>query len=114
MMKTLPTSRSIRNTIISVAAVSAMALPLFASAAGNSTDGAVGVVYNKTDLVNTTGQEELYARLQAASRKICGSSNYSVTRSLRQSSANAECYEGTLTAAVERLDNSEVTALHNQ
>jgi len=114
MMKTLPTARSIRNTIISVAAVSAMALPLIASAAGNSTDGAVGVVYNKTDLVNTTSQEDLYARLQTASRKMCGSSHLIATGSVSRSVGNQECYEGTLTAAVERLDNSEVTALHNQ
>ena len=114
MMKTLPTARTIRNKIILVAAVSAMALPLFASAGNNDTDGAVGIVYNKADLASTTSQADLYARLQAASRKMCGSSNLIVTGSLSRSVGNQECYEGTLTAAVERLDNSEVTALHNQ
>ncbi len=109
-MKTLPTARTIRNTIISVAAVSAMALPLFASASANiDTSGDVSVFYNNADLVDTTSQEELYERLQAASRKICGSSYAPQRRSHR-----ASCYNLTLTSAVERLDNAEVSALHEQ
>ena len=45
---TLSTARTILNTIISVAAVSTMALPLFASASvSNNAGGAVNVVYNK-------------------------------------------------------------------
>ena len=112
MMKTLPTTRSIRNTIISVAAVSAMALPLFASASVNNTTG--GDFFTRSDLAGTTSNEELYVKLQNASRNICGSSRIIATGSLRRSVGNQECYEGTLTAAVERLDNAEVTALHNQ
>lgn len=114
-MKTLPTARTIRTTIISLAAVAAMALPLFASAAVNNiADGAVGIVYNKADLVSPSSHEELYARLQQASRNICGSPNIIATGSLRRSVGNKDCYNGTLTAAVERLGNAEVTALHNQ
>ena len=114
-MKTLPTARSIRNTIMSVAAVSAMALPLFASASvSNNTDDIVGVVYTKSDLVSAKSHQDLYTRLQDASRKICGSSSVIVTGSLRRSVANTECYNGTLTAAVERLDNAAVTALHQR
>jgi UrcA family protein len=112
MMKILPTTRSIRNTIISVAAVSAMALPLFASASVNNTTG--DNFFTRSDLASTTSNEELYAKLQNASRNICGSSRIIATGSLRRSVGNQECYEGTLTAAVERLDNAEVTELHNQ
>ena len=112
MMKTLPTTRSIRNTIISIAAVSAMALPLFASASvNNNTDSDF---FTRSDLAGTTSNEELYAKLQNASRNICGSSRIITTGSLRRSVGNQECYEGTLTAAVERLDNTEVSALHEQ
>lgn len=115
MMKTLPTARSIRNTIMSVAAVSAMALPLFASASiSENTGDTVGVVYHQADLVSTKSHEDLYARLQDASRKICGSSSIVVTGSLRRSAGNTECYNGTLTAAVERLDNAAVTAMHKR
>jgi len=111
-MKTLPSTRSIRNTIILVAAVSAMALPLFASASVNKTAG--DDFFTRSDLASTTSNEDLYAKLQNASRNICGSSRIIATGSLRRSVGNQECYEGTLTAAVERLDNAEVTELHNE
>ena len=111
-MKTLSTAHTLRNTIIAVAAVSAIALPLFASAStGNN---AVGVEFNNAELVNNSTHAELYARLQNASQKVCGSSSLNITGSVRRSSGIQECYEGTLTAAVERLDNTEITALHNQ
>ena len=112
MMKTFITANALRTTIISVAAASAIALPLFASASSN--DNAVGVIFNQTELVNTSSHEELYAKLEDASRKICGSSNLYITGSIRRSAGIEECYEGTLTAAVERLDNAEIKALHNQ
>ena len=111
-MKTLPSTRSIRNTIILVAAVSAMALPLFASASVNNTAG--DDFFTRSDLAGTTSNEELYAKLQNASRNICGSSRIIATGSLSRSVGNQECYEGTLTAAVERLDDAEVTELHKQ
>ena len=111
-MKTFPTAKAIRNTVISVAAVTVFALPLFASA---STDNStVGIVFNKAELVDSSSNEALYARLQSASNKICGSSNLNITGSVRRSTGIQECYDGTLTAAVERLDNAEVTALHQQ
>ena len=112
MMKKFPTANTIRNTVISVAAVSMLALPLFASASANN--NAVGVVFNKTELVNSSSDEALYAKLQSASHKICGSSSLNITGSVRRSVGIQECYDGTLTAAVERLDNAEVDALHKQ
>jgi UrcA family protein len=111
MMKTFPTAHALRTTIISVAAASAIALPLFASASSSNT---VDVFFNQTELVSTSTHEELYAKLEDASRKICGSSNLNITGSVRRSAGIEECYEGTLTAAVERLDNADISALHNQ
>ena len=56
---TLSTARTIRNTIISVAAVSTMALPLFASASvSNNAGGAVNVVYNTRCAAASWGQRE--------------------------------------------------------
>lgn len=110
MMKTLPNARSIRNTMMAVAAVSAMALPLLASASTSN----ISVAFDKTELESTKGQERLYAKMKNASRKLCGSSNIQVTGSLSTSTANDECFEGTLTAAVQRLDNPAITALHSK
>ena len=103
-------AKSIKQALVSAIAVSLITLPLLASAAENKS----GIFYSPQSLNNTTDQEVMYAKLKNASRNICGSSNLQVTGSVERVIGNDECYEGTLTAAVERLGNSEVSALHQQ
>ena len=110
MMKTLLIAHSIRNMLMVVAAVSAMTLPLFASASTSN----INIAYDRTELDSTQGQERLYARMKSASRELCGSAQIRVTGSLDKSAGNEECFNGTLTAAVQRLDNSAITALHSE
>ena len=109
-MKTLSNARSIRNTLMAVVAVSAMTLPLLASASTSQ----ISVAFDPTELNSAQSQERLYKKIKYASRKLCGSTRFQITGSLRRSVANSECYEGTLTAAVRRLDNDAITALHSQ
>ena len=109
-MHTQFNAKSIKQAFLSAIAISVIALPLVASAGDKSS----GVFYNEQNLDNGTDQEILYAKLQDKSREICGSSNLKVTGSIERVSANEECYQGTLTAAVERLNNSDVTELHQQ
>lgn len=103
-------ANSIKQALVSAIAVSLIALPLMASAGDNKSS----IFYSKQNLDNSTDQEILYAKLKDASRDMCGSSNLQVTGSVERVTANDECYEGTLTAAVERLGNAEVKALHQQ
>ena len=110
MMKTFSNARSIRNTLMAVVAVSAMTLPLLASASISK----ISIAFDPTELNSAQGQERLYKKMKIASRKLCGSSNIQVTGSLRNSVGNSECYDGTLTAAVQRLDDDSITALHSQ
>ena len=110
MMNTKLNANSIKNTLVSAIAVSMMTLPLLASAGEKNVD----FFYSKNSLNNATDQEILYAKLKHASRDMCGSSTLRVAGSLQMVRANDDCYEGTLTAAVERLGNSEVNALHQQ
>jgi UrcA family protein len=115
MMKTKFNADSIKHALVSVIAVSLIALPLLASAASaNSADKKSSIFYSAQSLDNSSDQEILYAKLKDASRDICGSSNLQMTGSVERSLGNDKCYEGTLNAAVERLDNSEVSALHQQ
>jgi UrcA family protein len=109
-MNTKFSAKTIKQTFVSAIAISLITLPLLASA-GEKTSG---VFYNKQSLNNATDQEILYAELKGASRDICGSSRLQVTGSVERVLANEECYQGTLSAAVERLNNSEVTELHQQ
>jgi UrcA family protein len=109
-MNTVFKTRTIKQTIVSAIAISLMTLPLLASAGEKAT----GVFYSSSNLDNSTDQEILYARLKDASEEICGSSRLQVTGSVERITANKECYEGTLDAAVERLGNTEVKELHQQ
>jgi UrcA family protein len=111
-MKALLKTRTIRNTLISAAAASAMALPLITSAGMVNTRQDIRIAYEKAELASAHGQQNLYARLKNASRRICGTSNIRITGSVRNSAETTQCYDDTLTAAVSRLDSPEITALH--
>ena len=92
---------------MAITVVTAMTLPLLASASVPS----ISVTFDKRDLKTSHGVKNIYAHMQDAARDLCGSSNVRSTSSF-MARANAECYEGTLTAAVERLDIQKITALH--
>jgi hypothetical protein len=64
-------------------------------------------------LNNIQGQERLYEELKIASRKLCNMPNIQVIGPLTKPTGNVECYQGTLAAAIERLDIDAITALHN-
>jgi UrcA family protein len=104
-MKTFLNAVSVRKALMAITVVTAMTLPLLASASVPS----ISVTFDKRDLKTAQGVKHIYAHMRDAARDLCGSSNI---RSLKLARANAECYEGTLTAAVERLDVPEITALH--
>ena len=109
MMKTTLNFRLVRNTLVTLAAVSVFALPMVAPASSKN----VAIAYDKAELESPKGQKRLYAKLKNASLKLCGTSEERITGSLTGSIGNSECYEGTLAAAVKRLDHPEITALHN-
>jgi UrcA family protein len=107
MMNTLLNTQSIRNTIMAALAVTALALPLVASASAKN----IHISYDKSELDTAQGQERLYEQLKSASSDLCELDSLQVIGTLTK---NTECYEGTLTAAVQRLDNTAITALHSQ
>ena len=112
-MNTTSTARIVRNSIFSLAAVFAISLPLAVSA--GSTDSAEGnrsLLNSERKQVVNNDPEALYGRLQDQSHDLCGSSSLRMTGDLRRSTEIDKCYQGTLDAAVLRLDNAEVIALH--
>ena len=104
-------ARSIRNTFIAATLLTAMTLPLLASAAAVSE---ISIRYDETRLEKPYGPEDLYNKMKYASRKLCGSTDIRIAGSLRNSIKNAECFDGTLDAAVQRVDNPALTALHTK
>ena len=112
-MNTISNARTIRNTIISLAAIAVISLPLIASAsATGESDANTSLLRSEWAPVVDNNPDALYGKLKDKSHDLCGSSDLQITGDLRRSAAVDECYEGTLTAAVQRLDNPEVAQLH--
>lgn len=113
-MKQSISIRKTRTTILAFTAAALAVIPLFAAAgAGHDTDRSASILFDNSDRVVNTS-ESLYARIKSESRKICGDSSIYLTGSVRRSAGIEECYEGTLTAAVERLGDPQVSALHQK
>lgn len=70
----------------------------------------IEVSYTDLDLADPAAASTLYARLKMASRKVCGHRppplGISAVREYR------DCYESTLTKAVNRVNNRQLYALH--
>ena len=112
-MNTFSNARTIRNTIFSLAAIAAISLPLIASAsATGESDANASLLRSEWAPLVDNDPDALYGKLKGQSREVCGSSDLRITGNLRRSAMVDECYEGTLTAAVQRLDNPEVAKLH--
>jgi UrcA family protein len=109
-MKSFLKFRSLRNSLLTAAVITAATLPVSASASVEN----LGVSYEPAKLDTKIGQLDIYNKLKDASRKLCRSSDLRLAGSLRRSVDNKECYEGTLTAAVDRLDNNAISKLHSQ
>ncbi len=87
-MKTRINSRLIRNTLI---AVTALSLPMFATASSN-----ISVAFDKSELDSVNGQLRVYEKMKDASRELCGSPYAQVTGAAVKSINNDECFNGTL------------------
>ena len=108
-MKTKFNARTFKQAFVSATVFLLMTLPLLVSAGEKNS-----VIFTGNSPDARTDQEVLYSRLKDASRDMCGSSNIQATGSLERVRANDECYEGTLSAAVERLNNHKIKQLHRQ
>ncbi len=73
----------------------------------------VRVTYDDLNLNQESGAHTLYIRLQRASKQACGVENYNVIGSARVVLDMRTCYREALAASVKRIDNSQLTRLHN-
>lgn len=112
---TISNSIAFRKIMVALTALVIFSIPLV-SFAGSTPGPAPDASPFKTNLSpeQANDPEGVYTRLKSRSQKICGSSDLQISGSVQRSRQSKECYEGTLTAAVDRLDNTEVTMLHYQ
>lgn len=106
---------TIKKILLMTAAIATVAAPLLVSAAVKyDPDRATTIFYESSSTGTAQSPERLYERIKAASREMCGSTDLLITGSVRRVADNKACYEGTLEAAVERLDDAAVKALHHR
>ena len=111
-MNTTSTAHTIRNSVLSLAAVAMVSIPLIGSAAVSGSADSYRSLLNTEKPAVQYDAAATYGKLKSKSHDVCGTSDLRITGSVRRTNEIEECYQGTLTAAVQRLDNDEVSELH--
>ncbi len=74
--------------------------------------GKASVSYADLNLESEEGVRVLYQRLQHASKEVCGVASLRIIGSLRFLSKAQQCYRETLSNAVDKIDNEDLTRIH--
>lgn len=112
---TVSESYQLKKTLLMAVAIGTVAVPLFVSAAikqGEDNRSSLFHTIDSAQAVQTPAS--LYQRIKEQSRKICGSTDLVRTGSIERVMGNEACYQGTLEAAVERLDDPQVSDLYQR
>ena len=116
-MKTLLNNQAMTKTVSAIAFSIAASVSMTAAAESYSettvSTSAQGlqtltVSYADLDLSSADAKETLYYRLSGAARKVCGSSDFRRTGSVRQAAENKSCYENTLAEALSQTSAAQV------
>ncbi len=73
------------------------------------------VSYTDLNLENEEGVRVLYQRLKRASKEVCGAKSLNIAGSLPvslQRGTPKRCYRETLSNAVDKIDNADLTRIH--
>ena len=70
------------------------------------------VSYADLNLESEEGVQVLHRRLQDASRNVCSAKSLKIARSIFVQYQTSACYRKTLSNAVEKFDNEDLTRLH--
>ena len=97
-----------------LASLFALGLPTLAVAASPSHlgEGSIQVEYGDLNIDTAEGAKTLYKRLQKAAEKGCYLRPYRELGSMRLYNESRSCYKEKLSAAVERINNDELTKIH--
>ena len=79
-------------------------------------DAKATVSYADLNLENEEGVRVLYQRLQHASKEVCGVASLKIPESILAKSsrrrATRQCYRESLSNAVDKIDNEDLTRIH--
>ena len=75
-------------------------------------DAKATVSYADLNLENEEGVRVLYRRLQYASKEVCGVTRLLIAGSIMHLQGTQQCYRETLSNAVDKFDNEDLTRIH--
>ncbi|NOX70903.1 MAG: UrcA family protein [Gammaproteobacteria bacterium] len=100
--------------LITAAAIVAISAPAAASLGTDKAleSNSVRVSYADLNLEKEAGAQTLYNRLQRASKQACGVKSYRNAGSIGAKTAMHRCYREALSASIKKIDNDELTKIH--
>ena len=105
-----------KSSVIKAATAIVLGAGLFASAVAAPPslyeEVAIKVNYSDLNIHNEAGAKVLYKRLKDATEEACGMDDYGRVRHLATYSTARECFNTTLTNAVEKIDSDALKDIH--
>lgn len=102
------------KVVVTSVAVFAFGFPAIA-AAYDSSDlkrKSEKISYADLNVTKDADAQQLYRRLQKASKRVCGVESLQVARSIRAVSSAKRCYRSALDSAVAKVDNDTLSKIH--
>lgn len=99
--------------LLVIIAIIAVSVPAIAIAAQDDELNLLSedVAYVDLNMTQEADAYTLYRRLQRASERVCGVESLRNARTLRELAQMHDCYQQAMTAAVDELDNDELTRI---
>ncbi len=102
------------KSLVATFVVIVLSGPAVVQAAGTisySDDGKATVSYADLNLANEESVRVLYRRLQRASKEVCGVTSLLIAGSIGHLQGTKQCYRETLSNAVDKIDNEDLTRI---
>ncbi len=103
------------KSLVATFVVIVLSGPVVVQAAGTISyfdDGKAAVSYTDLNLENEESVRVLYRRLQRASKEVCGVTRLLIAGSIMHLQGTKQCYRETLSNAVDKIDNEDLTRIH--
>jgi len=100
------------QVVVTAVAVVAFSIPAIASADAEFKGKSEKVTFADLNVNKEAGAEQLYRRLQHASKRVCGVESLKISGSIKVLSQSMRCYRQTLDATVAKIDSEILSAVH--
>lgn len=100
------------KSVVTVIAVVAFSIPAIATADTELKGKSEKVSFSDLNVSKQEDAQQLYSRLQQASKRVCGVVPLKVSRSIGELSQSMRCYRQTLDASVAKVDSLALNTIH--